>query len=172
MEVNAHRHKLFLDSKKSSLSKRKKERVESSSGIGEDVESVSEKESPASLFEEVFFDSSPKEKDFIFQVGELVKEMDIIGERLKRNASLKDFLSYKKVLKNIFLKTISSTYNVETSYSRPSFHKPVSKELRIVKVVNESLDSLLKMIKLNQRQNISIASSIVQIKGLIVNLLK
>ena len=95
---------------------------------------------------------------------------------MKKSPLQENFILYKKAVQN-FLKFVQSqSYEVEDKFlvrkvKVPGHLKPVSRQkcYKLVKVVNEKLDSLASDILYNQRDQIRMTAKVEEIKGLLID---
>lgn len=90
-----------------------------------------------------------------------IKDM---GDILISTQSYSDIVKYKKMVKNFLSDVVEYGYSLN---KRDSFWE--SQYYSTVEIVDEKLDSITKEILSNQKNNISIASSIDQIQGLLID---
>ncbi len=122
----------------------------------------------------------PEIKNMTFEQAEvfLIDEVYAKGDLLKKSPIPENFVLYKKAVQN-FLKFVQSqSYEVEEKtllrkVKVPGHIKPVTKPkcYKLVKVVNEKLDSLASDILYNQRDQIRMTAKVDEIKGLIIDVL-
>ena len=106
----------------------------------------------------------------------LIDEVYAKGDLLKKSPLQENFILYKKAVQN-FLKFVQSqSYEVEDKFlvrkvKVPGHLKPVSRQkcYKLVKVVNEKLDSLASDILYNQRDQIRMTAKVEEIKGLLID---
>lgn len=90
-----------------------------------------------------------------------IKDM---GDILISTQSYSDIVKYKKMVKNFLSEVVEYSYSLN---KRDSFWE--SQYFATVEIIDEKLDSIIKEVLSNQKNNISIASSIDQIQGLLID---
>lgn len=119
---------------------------------------VSTKESFSDSLTTTFISSSKESLD-----KSLLNIKDM-GDILISTQSYSDIVKYKKIVKDFLSDVLDLTYSLN---KKDSFWE--SQYFSTVEIIDEKLDEMTKEILSNQKNNISIASSIDQIQGLLID---
>lgn len=101
------------------------------------------------------------------ELGALRGALDNAGDALERNPSLGNLEVYKALLSNLIAKTTQGAYKVQGVGSGWS---PTEKH-HVIKLIDEEAAELLQLILNEHKDRMKIAAKLVQIKGLVVDLL-
>ncbi|MGP1587465.1 MAG: YaaR family protein [Treponemataceae bacterium] len=166
-----------IESSKNEAKKLKKERKEASSDIKSEKTSFFSKLIEQSTQNEISINSEIPEiagMDFEQAKAFLIDEVYSMGEKLKQKPVQENFAKYKKAIGN-FLKFVENQcYEVEdfTGIRPPRKSGRAvrcGKKYKLIKVVNEKLDTLAADILYNQKDQIKMAAKINEIEGLLVD---
>ena len=108
------------------------------------------------------------------EIQELISDLDVAGKDLGNAPSIMHYRKYKDIVKKILKKTVLNTYGLKKNYSLIKGKGDLEfdkKEHKIVTIIDEELDSLLKLIHNNEKQNILYTSKVIKIKGLMVDVI-
>ena len=103
-------------------------------------------------------------------IQSMLTNLNELGEKLSSIPTLYTFEQYKDTLKKLIKKLVDKNYVPENQKIYYGYGK--EKKLTLIKTIDNSLDKLLKNIRCEHRNNLSIANEIVKIKGLIINILQ
>ena len=123
--------------------------------------------SPAN-FKEILKNGDPTSRQS--KINRLMSQLDQAGQKLSHKPSLNDFFIYKDTISKLISTIHPGTHLVEKSVTRPTLQNPVAREFHQIKVINQELESLMRLIREKEKNRLSITSKVTNIKGLIVNL--
>lgn len=97
----------------------------------------------------------------------LVERLDETGQRLEREPTMATFREYRELLTTVTTRFIQMAYRLEklggTPFD-PRYHERVA-------VIDREADSLLRLVVSRQKKRLDIARKIMEIRGLVVDLL-
>lgn len=101
----------------------------------------------------------------------LKDELEIAGEKLKKNAGFNEISEYRNKISN-FIKYISKN-NFEVIKKKSGFNRRKKKftELQYIQVIDQKVNQLTSDILYNQSANINILAKLEEINGLIIDLM-
>jgi len=100
-----------------------------------------------------------------FELEELKREIDMAGDSLERDPSMANYKAFRELLAQLAKKVTSDAYKVELlggTPGAPAYHE-------VIQIIDSHADTLYRMILGEQKDRISIAAKIEQIKGLILS---
>lgn len=100
---------------------------------------------------------------------ESLKEIGLLGEKLKRSKSLQDLDDYKKSIKRYIDQIIDKTVKCETKYVWSRAKKEKIPKIHL-KIIDRELEELTKIFFDEQKSVFLIASKIDKIEGILVDL--
>lgn len=100
---------------------------------------------------------------------ESLKEIGLLGEKLKRSKSLQDLDDYKKSIKRYIDQIIDKTVKYETKYVWNRAKKEKIPKIHL-KIIDRELEELTKIFFDEQKSVFLIASKIDKIEGILVDL--
>ncbi|WP_195937880.1 YaaR family protein [Romboutsia sp. 1001713B170131_170501_G6] len=94
-----------------------------------------------------------------------MKEIKNIGEKLVATKNYSDIIDYKKAIKNYLKSAVDYVYslNKDNSFWDRNY-------FTTVRIINEKLEAITRELIYEQKENISIASKIDEINGLLVDI--
>lgn len=99
------------------------------------------------------------------ELEELKREIDMAGDSLERDPSMGNYKVFRELLAMLAKKVTSDAYKVELlggSPGAPAYHE-------VIQIIDTHADALYRMIIGEQKDRITIAAKIEQIKGLILS---
>ena len=102
----------------------------------------------------------------------LISSLDQLGEQLRKQPTISMYTRYRNHVRNILELAVPKAFGLEKTFSRPSVQNPQSREFHLLNVVDSEMESLLKLIKEKEKDRLLLASKVVKIKGLIIDLLR
>ncbi|CDQ37793.1 MULTISPECIES: YaaR family protein [Virgibacillus] len=101
-----------------------------------------------------------------FQV--LIKNISLQGDKLARFRSFRDLAKFKRLVKGFLQEAVNSGLDLEKSHRFGVDQQ--SRNLTIVKAVNEKLMELTEEVMNNEKKTVDLLGLIGEIKGLLVNI--
>ncbi len=134
-------------------------------------------ERKSSLFEEMLLgvgdakalEGIPVSSEFIQEGMALIDEL---GRQLERAPSMKTFLSYRSSVQKLLSRVVPHSLGISKTLSPVNLKTLEAKEYHTVQVLNDELLSLLSLVREKEMKNFDVASRVVRIKGLIIDVLK
>ncbi|QFT87101.1 hypothetical protein FIU87_00215 [Bacillus sp. THAF10] len=102
------------------------------------------------------------------QLHSLLANIDVAGNRLSNSRSLQDLAKYKTLIKRFMEESVEFGMNLNQSHHWTEDGQ--SRQLHLVKRVDEELIRLTESVMNQEESRINILSSIGEIKGLLINL--
>lgn len=102
------------------------------------------------------------------QLHRLMKDMELVGDRLGNSRSFQDLAKYKTLVKRFMEEAVE--FGMELNQSHHWTYDGQSRHLHVVKQVDEALIGLTDKVMNQEEPRINILSSIGEIKGLLINL--
>lgn len=102
------------------------------------------------------------------QLKRLMKDIEVVGDRLGNSRSFQDLAKYKTLVKRFMEEAVE--FGMELNQSHHWTHDGQSRHLQVVKQVDEELIGLTDKVMNQEESRINILSSIGEIKGLLINL--
>ncbi|WP_339148284.1 MULTISPECIES: YaaR family protein [unclassified Sutcliffiella] len=102
------------------------------------------------------------------QLQRLMKDIEMVGDRLGNSRSFQDLAKYKTLVKRFMEEAVE--FGMELNQSHHWTHDGQSRHLHVVKQVDEALIDLTDKVMNQEEPRINILSSIGEIKGLLINL--
>ncbi|MGD7055080.1 YaaR family protein [Sutcliffiella horikoshii] len=102
------------------------------------------------------------------QLQVLMKDIELVGDRLGNSRSFQDLAKYKTLVKRFMEEAVE--FGMELNQSHHWSHDGQSRHLQVVKQVDEELLGLTEKVMSQEESRINILSSIGEIKGLLINL--
>lgn len=106
------------------------------------------------------------------EIFSLVTSLDHLGDQLKKTPTLEIYNRYRNQIKNIIKLIVPKAVGLKRTFTRPNVQNLMGKEFHILNVIDQELDSLLKMIKEKEKNRLVLVDKVIGIKGLIIDLLK
>jgi len=102
-------------------------------------------------------------------MGELVKKIEVQGQKLAQKADIKDLQKYRELISEFIKETVSNSYhfNKENSYEARRRHKVFA----TVKKINAKLEELAQELLASQADNLAILNKVDDIRGLILDIM-
>lgn len=102
------------------------------------------------------------------EIKHLMREISMQGDRLNRFRSVRDLVTFKRLIKDFLEETVFKGLQLKSSHSF-SFHGD-SQKLSIVKKIDEKLIELTEEVMSQEEKTVDLLGVIGEIKGLLVNL--
>lgn len=102
-----------------------------------------------------------------YELDELKRQLYDAGNKLEKSADIKDFQKFRDLIRTLTDKLVKDAYRIRTVSS----YMKIGKEYKIVSNINKELDSLYKLIMIEQKNHILIANKVMRLKGLILDLI-
>ncbi len=102
------------------------------------------------------------------QLQTLMKDMELVGNRLGNSRSFQDLAKYKTLVKRFMEEAVE--FGMELNQSHHWTNDGQSRHLQVVKQVDEALITLSEKVMNKEEKRLNILSSIGEIKGLLINL--
>lgn len=102
------------------------------------------------------------------ELEQLIKNISLQGTKLASFRTLREFAKFKRMIKGFLQETVSSGYHLQKSHTF-SFDGS-SRNLAIVKEIDEKLLELTEEIMNQERKTVDILDLIGEIKGLLINI--
>ena len=141
------------------------EKSDSSHSIGHKEKTATNEVSFANILE---LKKAASKKEDIFH---FISSLDFWGEQLKKQPSIENYNKYRNQIQKILKITVPNTFGIEKTFSRPTLRNPRSREFHLLNTLDREMEALLKMIKKKEKNRLMLASKVVNIKGLVIDLL-
>ena len=104
---------------------------------------------------------------YSYELDELKRQIYDAGNILEKSANIKDFQKFRDLIRSLTDKLVKDAYRIRivSSYMRRG------REYQVVSKINEELDSLYKLIMMEQKNHIAIANKVMRLKGLVLDLM-
>lgn len=102
------------------------------------------------------------------QLNVLMRDIEIVGNRLGHSRTFQDLAKYKTLVKRFMEEAVE--FGMELHQSHHWTNEGQSRHLQIVKQVDEALVALTEDVMGQEKTRIDILGSIGEIKGLLINL--
>ncbi|KMJ56753.1 hypothetical protein AB685_20425 [Bacillus sp. LL01] len=102
------------------------------------------------------------------QLQTLIKDIEMVGDRLGNSRSFQDLAKYKTLVKRFMEEAVE--FGMELNQSHHWTNDGQSRNLHVVKEIDEALIGLTDKVMNQEESRINILSSIGEIKGLLINL--
>ncbi len=104
---------------------------------------------------------------YSLELDQLKREIYEAGEKLEKSANMKDFQKFRDLITSLTDKVVKEAYRVRvvSTYLRGN------RKYQVVSNINQELDALYREIMSAQKNHISIAKKVMNLKGLIINLM-
>jgi uncharacterized protein YaaR (DUF327 family) len=100
-------------------------------------------------------------------VESLRREIDIIGDKLAEEPVLANFQKFRELLSQLVKRVSARAYNLEKIGGTPQNPRT----FEIITVINAEADRLYNLIVQKQRDNLAITAKVIDIKGLVIDLI-
>ncbi|WP_156289970.1 YaaR family protein [Oceanobacillus salinisoli] len=101
------------------------------------------------------------------ELDNLMKNITLQGDKLARSRTFRDLAKFKRLIKSFLDETVSNGFDLQ---QRQSFGMNGSRNLTLVKEVDEKLLELTEQIMNQEEKTVNILGLIGEIKGLLINL--
>ncbi len=105
-------------------------------------------------------------EDIQIELEQIRAEIEEVGSALEDAPSLKEFNKFRDLIRVLTQKVSKQAYKSKTIIGRCS-----NKKYQIIQTVNTDLNDLYRLILSEQKNRIAIASKIIKLKGLVLDLL-
>jgi len=100
-------------------------------------------------------------------IDELRKEIDLAGEKLEKEPTIPNFLSFRDILSRLVKRISNEAYRLDKYGGTPQNPR----YFEIITTINLEADKLYNLIIHEQKNNMAITEKVIGIKGLVVDLI-
>jgi len=101
------------------------------------------------------------------EIDELRKEIDLAGEKLEKEPTIPNFLSFRDILSRLVKRISNEAYRLDKYGGTPQNPR----YFEIITTINLEADKLYNLIIHEQKNNMAITEKVIGIKGLVVDLI-
>lgn len=107
--------------------------------------------------------------NYLQEAGDTMREIGLLGERIKKNRNYDDVQEYKRLIKNFIKNVLDKSERIEARVTGSEFRHTL-KSKAIINIIDKELNELTREFFSTQSSSIRIAASIDKIQGLLVDL--
>jgi uncharacterized protein YaaR (DUF327 family) len=104
-------------------------------------------------------------------LNRLIVDIDKFGNDLEKAPSPYQFQQYKIAIRKLIAAVVPNAYSIETIQGRVNPKNLQIKSYQVVKIVDQKLETILSYVHAKNQSSFNIANKIVEIKGLILDII-